>query len=215
MVGFSLAIFVGTILSVMVSDNFVGLAMVGLVGLVGFLVSSSSGKARSVAKIIDMAHLGGVETCLDLGCGTGRVLVELAGALDRGFVVGIDRWRKADQFPNGPEIARRNLVDLSPPGRWAVISGDGLSLPFRSGSFTLVVSNLMLHNVHGAHGKFQVLREIARVLAPGGLVIISDVGMSRRYIPALKALGLGEFQFRGSPPWYFAPNGVLSARLTA
>jgi SAM-dependent methyltransferase len=53
-----------------------------------------------------------------------------------------------------------------------VALGDGRALPFADGSFDLVVSGLMVGHVRDLLG---LLREVARVMRPGGVVVYSDL----------------------------------------
>jgi SAM-dependent methyltransferase len=106
------------------------------------------------------------EVTLDLGCGTGAEIEQIL-ALRRGItVVGLDRseamLRKA-----GTRLSRhikRGAVTL--------VTGDaGERLPFPSNSFNAVFSAELLECVPPAK-QVGLLREIRRVLKPGGRVII-------------------------------------------
>jgi arsenite methyltransferase len=101
----------------------------------------------------------GVRRALDLGCGAGFPLFELAERLGSGaFVVGIDPWDAA--------LRRAALKQRT----WGVphaslVRGDGARMPFRDGSLELVVSNLGVNNFTDPD---TVLGEVRRVLTPLG-----------------------------------------------
>jgi arsenite methyltransferase len=120
-------------------------------------------------------------TVLDLGCGTGRdvfVLAQLAGP--RGKVIGVDMTEAQ------LEVARRTLgwhterFGYDAPNV-ALHHGYIEDLGFLAdGSVDVVVSNCV---VNLSPDKERVLREVHRVLAPGGEFYFSDVFCDRR-LPA-------------------------------
>ena len=75
-----------------------------LTACAGFgLYASLRGKFVVWAELLDGLALRGNEQILDLGCGRGAVLLMAAQHLTTGRAVGVDIWRKQDQF------ARRDL----------------------------------------------------------------------------------------------------------
>jgi SAM-dependent methyltransferase len=98
---------------------------------------------------------------LELGCGTGRVLVPMARAARS--VVGVDRSASMLSF----SAARiRRLPKASRPG---VARADIRSLPFPACSFgTVVAAYGLLQSILTDEDLTRVLIEAARVLAPGG-----------------------------------------------
>ena len=97
-------------------------------------------------------------TVLDAACGTGRHSVELARRGHR--VIGVDR------SPAMLELARAKV----PQG--AFRQGDLMALPVEAGGVDAVVCALALVHLPEIRG---AMAEFARVLRPGGRVIISDV----------------------------------------
>lgn len=101
---------------------------------------------------------------LDLGCGAGFPMLELAERLGRdAFVVGLDSWSAA------LERAQAKCRAWSVPNAHPV-RGDGALLPFRAGSFELVTSNLGVNNFADPE---RTLLECHRVLAPGGVLAVT------------------------------------------
>jgi len=101
----------------------------------------------------------GGETVLDLGCGSGRLTVELARRGAR--VTGIDTH--AGRLGAARERARTAGVDVR------LIEADmEAPLPFAAGEFAAVVSRLALMI---ARDPLATLREAARVVGPGGAVV--------------------------------------------
>ena len=97
---------------------------------------------------------------LDVGTGPGVLLVELARRRPDLRLTGVDL--SADMIA----FAGRNLG-----GRGEVHVGDVADLPFEDGSFDVIVSSLSLHHWESPA---DAVPELARVLRPGGRVLIYD-----------------------------------------
>jgi ubiquinone/menaquinone biosynthesis C-methylase UbiE len=99
---------------------------------------------------------------LELGCGTGRLLLPLSRADRR--VVGVDR--SAAML----ERARRRSKRRRQGARPGVVRADIRALPFRAGSFGTVIAPYgMLQSLTSDRALRQTLGEAARILRPGGL----------------------------------------------
>jgi ubiquinone/menaquinone biosynthesis C-methylase UbiE len=113
------------------------------------------------------AHVAGTEgwpypNALELGCGTGFFLLnlKLAGVVDSGHVT--------DLSPGMVEVAQRNAQGLGfeIEGRVA----DAESIPYSDDTFDLVVGHAVLHHIPDVE---QALREVLRVLKPGGRFVFA------------------------------------------
>ncbi len=197
------------------STGFVAIAVVSGGGFFGFLISSTVGKQYVIRQIIDKSALVGTDVALDIGCGGGQVLLEVASHIDAGISVGVDIWRRRDQFPNGSAYLIDNYKRSQIRNKIAVACANAVSLPFASSSFDLVTSNLVLHNIKGAENKFIALSEMVRVLKPDGRLVLADVGLSRKYIFVLKTLGLSNRKHSWTVPLFFAPFGLIVAERPA
>jgi ubiquinone/menaquinone biosynthesis C-methylase UbiE len=117
-------------------------------------------------KTINLAQLQPGEQVLDVGCGTGTLAIEAARRVgSTGRVAGVD--------PGTQQIARARAKAArhNVPSEFQV--GVIEQIPFPDRSFDVVFSTLMMHHLP-APLKRQGLAEIARVLKPGGRVIIAD-----------------------------------------
>ena len=173
-------------------------AIAAITGLFGALLLSTLGIYLHTTRrgkfivwqgILDSAVLRGDERVLDVGCGRGAVLTMVAERLPRGRAVGIDIWSRGDQSGNGAQAAERNLIAEGVRERCQLVTGDMRALPFPDASFDVVVSSLAIHNVRSRAGRTLAIEEIARVLMPGGRVVIADLAWTRVYAQKLVALG--------------------------
>ncbi|MPZ99800.1 MAG: methyltransferase domain-containing protein [Dehalococcoidia bacterium] len=121
-----------------------------------------SGQDRRVNLIERYVRLEG-RRVLDLGCGLGEYVRAFSrrGATALGSDIAADRLREARQ---------RATAQPSPPGTVAgFMAAAGEALPLRDASLDVVVLNEVIEHVADDRA---TLREVGRVLAPGGLCIL-------------------------------------------
>ena len=150
---------------------------------------------------------------LDLACGTGDVALSLADAHD---VVGLDLTvpmlqiaRRRQHEPRGPALSDAQRDESN--GRW--IAGDMTLLPFGDATFEVVTTSYGLRNVPALD---TAVREIARVLRPGGLLVSLDFNKPRSalvravYLGYLTAVGsLMGLAFHGDRDTYrYIPHSI-------
>ena len=99
---------------------------------------------------------------LDVGCGTGRLLQQLRLALPRARLTGIDLSEPYVRH------ARARLGDAA-----SVDVGNAELLPYADSSFDAVVSVFLFHELP-KRVRRRVFAEMARVLKPGGVLVIED-----------------------------------------
>lgn len=159
---------------------------------VWMLWSSKVGKARERERLLDNVSWRGDERVLDVGCGRGVVLVGAARRLKSGAAFGIDLWQAEDLSGNRPSATVRNAQLEGVGDRVYVQTADMRSLPFRDRSFDVVTSCAAIHNLYKAEDREKAIREVARVLKPGGHAIISDIRHHGEYARAFASSGCGE-----------------------
>ena len=96
---------------------------------------------------------------LDIGCGSGRLLRKVH-----------DSWPQAHLFGVDPAQAMLEVArQLTPEARFSI--GSGEALPLEDASVDLALSTISFH-----HWQDQAagLREVARVLRPGGSFLLAD-----------------------------------------
>ena len=112
--------------------------------------------------IVEAAQATSSDTVLDVACGPG--LVVCAFALHVREAAGIDFT------PAMLERARRLAAERG-ARNVAWDQGDAYSLPYADGSFTVVVTRYSLHHLLDP---LLALREMVRVCAPGGRIVVVD-----------------------------------------
>lgn len=114
-------------------------------------------------RLVDAASLQSGQRVLDVGCGTGIVARHAAGSVGAdGHVAGVD--------PNAGmlRVARRESAHIDPPIEWR--EGDATTLPYEHAVFDVAFAQQVLQFVPDPVG---TLREMRRVLVPGGRLVLS------------------------------------------
>ena len=104
--------------------------------------------------------LAAASRVLDVGCGTGELLRRVRAKVPDAVLSGLD------PVPEMLEVARDKLSD-----REDLRVGYADHLPWNAGTFDVVVSCNMFHYI--SH-PVAALREMARVLRPGGALVLTD-----------------------------------------
>jgi len=177
-----------------------------------YLYATLRGKFVVWQREIDALALTGSERVLDLGCGTGAVLLTVARRLTTGRATGLDLWRPGDQSQNSESATRRNAEAEGLADRIDLVTGDMRAVPFEDASFDLVVSSLAVHNVPGEEGRTLAVTEALRVLRPGGRLLLADALHADEYAATLREAGALDVAVRslGWRVWYGGPWFVLT-----
>jgi trans-aconitate methyltransferase len=164
--------------------------------------ANSAVQQRWARELIARLKLRGDEHILDVGCGDGKVTAELARAVPRGAVVGVDASAEMISF------AQKTFSPAKIPNlKFQVCDARKISLP---NEFNLVFSNAALHWVDDHEA---ILDGAAAALKTGGRLLVScggkgnahDVFLALR--PEMRLKRWREF-FRKMPlPYFFYAPG--------
>ncbi len=177
--------------------------------------SSRVAKPKVVHRILDTIPWRGDENVLDIGCGRGLFLIAAAQRLKNGKATGVDVWRAEDLSGNTAEAALNNAKAEGVANRIKIENTDARKLPFGANTFDVVVSSLAIHNIDGNTERAKALREIARVLKPGGYLAILDIFHTGEYAKLLPQLGLTEVRLSPLTLLWCVPTRTLTARKTS
>jgi ubiquinone/menaquinone biosynthesis C-methylase UbiE len=138
------------------------------------------GNLRKLVALLCEGERAPAGALLDVGCGSGPAVPLLSGQADcfQGDYVGVDL---------SAELIKRAVAEHGSAGTFVV--GDAERLPFVDGTFSIVLSNSVLHwlNVSGRdRNSYIAMTEAYRVLAKGGLFVasISGAGTASRFLQA-------------------------------
>ena len=159
-------------------------------GAFSMLQYSKFGKLRPRDALLDMIPWHGDETVLDVGCGKGLLLAGAARRLKTGKAIGVDVWLRHAVSGNRPEAVLQNAALEGVRDRVEVNRGDARDLPFVADTFDVVVSNFVLHEMNTSADRERMLREMVRVLKPGGRLALIDFIFTKECVSVLDREGL-------------------------
>jgi len=177
-----------------------------LLGGLGMLFYSKIGKLKLAQRLLDKISWRGDERVLDVGCGRGLLTVAAAHRVPKGTVTGVDVWNRLALSGNRPESVLENAKLERVEDRVEVKQGDAQDLPFPDDSFDVVISNFVVHEMKDRSGREKMMREIARVLRPGGRVALVDFIFTDDCVKDLSGCGVESSRVR---------DGLLSFWISA
>jgi len=117
---------------------------------------------RVIDRMSDVSDLREGMSVADVGTGTSFVAAGVATRVESVIAV--------DNSPAMLDVARKNLDTLG-IGNVELLLGEIVALPLSSDSVDAAFANMVLHHAEDPEA---MLREMARVVKPGGAVVITD-----------------------------------------
>ena len=128
------------------------------------------GRERALREtMLDLGKVGTGESVLDVGCGTGTLAIAAKRRVGPTGSV-----RAIDASPEMIARARAKTTKAKVDVAFEVARAE--ALPFSDGQFDVVLSTVMLHHLRRA-AREECVREIRRVLRPGGRLLAVDFGV--------------------------------------
>lgn len=158
-------------------------------------------------ELIGLARVRENDAILDLGCGTGKLTVELARQARHGRVTGLDPSQEMVDKARTVSEGFKHLRLLQLPAQ---------TMEFES-EFDLVFSNSALHWVKE---QGEVARRVFRALCKGGRIAFQmpAKGFCREFFDhvdeAISSLGYERFFYGWQSPWHFPAQGEYETMLT-
>ena len=116
---------------------------------------------------------------LDLGCGTAMLTILIKKACVEAEVVGFDVDSKILAIARSK--IRKTGLDI------ALNLGNALCLPYTNNSFERVASSMVLHHL-ARENKILALKEVFRILKPGGKLLVADFGKPQNILMRFPSL---------------------------
>lgn len=188
------------------------LLIVGGAGTAALMLHSSlRGKRRAREQQLDRLALRGDEGVLDLGCGSGLLLIGAAARLTTGKATGIDLWRTRDQAGSNRKTCLENAARAGVADKIELVDGDMTKLPFPADSFDLVTGCLSVHNLHPGSRRAECVSEAFRVLRPGGKLLLIDFSGTAQYVRLAVEAGMADVDRSGLLGGTFPPCRAVTA----
>ncbi len=106
---------------------------------------------------------------LDLACGSGQYSLKAAESVGKqGIVYAIDLW------PEGVAELLTRIARQKIPNIWTTVGDVGGRIPLPDGSIDAALMATVLHDFRQSGIEQRVLRETARLIRPGGVLVIVE-----------------------------------------
>ncbi len=162
----------------------------GFLGVGGWMMwSSRTGKLQLRDQLLDSLDLKGEEKVLDAGCGRGLMVIGAAKRLKAGKATGVDVWDATVLSGNSSDAAKANAKMEGVADKVRFETGDIRKLTYPEKSYDVAMSAVAIHNFGDRADRDKAVRELWRVLKPGGRLMILDIMHVGEYASVLRDAG--------------------------
>jgi arsenite methyltransferase len=187
----------------------------GFLGVGGWMIwSSRTGKLQLRERLIDLVELKGDEKVLDAGCGRGLMTIGAAKRLKTGKATGVDVWDATVLSGNSSDAAKLNAKLEGVADKVRFETGDIRKLVYPEKSYDVAMSAVAIHNFRDQEDRAKVVRELWRVLKPGGRILIADIFHVSEYASVLRELGAQDVTVTSHGfLWCLPTKSILAAKV--
>ncbi len=165
---------------------------------------------RVLREVLPSLNLPTEARVLELGMGRGGLVALVSERLRPALYVGTDF--DPDQVRAAREFISARFGSI--PAPIALGQADARELPFKDRAFDCVFALMALHHVEPHHGEFArqpaAVREVRRVLRPGGWLVYKEFSKGGRLRRSLEDLGFGRVALH---PHFRTETGVYRTSL--
>ena len=154
--------------------------MLFVVGLARWRFSPAGGDYQDRVHQLIVSRVQG-DRVLDVGCGSGHLLAQIARAHPSATLVGLDYW--GSNWEYSKDLCEANFRAEGLDGRAEFVHGTASALPATLGEFGSVVSTMTFHEVRDVEDKTVSLRQAIGRLKPGGTFVFIDLFGDTSFYP--------------------------------
>jgi ubiquinone/menaquinone biosynthesis C-methylase UbiE len=141
--------------------------------------------AKIKAKLIDDASIEDGQRILDLGCGTGTLMLMIKRKYSDVDLIGLDIDSESLRLALRKSYKAKSSI--------ALVKGSAIQLPYASETFDRVLSSLVYHHLRSDQ-KVSSMQEVLRVLKPKGQFLLADFGKPGNFIMSMMSRVLGKIE---------------------
>jgi SAM-dependent methyltransferase len=165
--------------------------------------------------LIEQLKWDGRGKALDIGTGSGPIVILLALKYPASFVKGIDYW--GEPWTYSRQKCEKNAEIEGVSSRVGFERASAVELPFHDDEFDAVLSNFVFHAIN-VKDRTQLVAEALRVLKGGGAFafqdLFNDEYYSEDFLDVIKSWGLREVNFVESSKFINIPLALRPKHMT-
>ena len=154
-------------------------------------------RKRAIRRVRSWISWRGDEHILDVGTGSGVLLIGLIKQVAEATGTGIDIWQPNAGGGDAHQFMK-NIYAEKLQDRITLENVDAREMPFEAESFDVIVSSFAMHHVGGREDRAKAEAEMIRTLKPGGSIALCDIArMMNDSVETLQKAGFEDIRQQG------------------